>query len=326
MKKIFLLLCLCIPLNIDAAQIPKLNSTHAIIYDNTDNEILYELNSDEKTSIASLTKIMTALVAIEEVSDLNSEIIITKKMLQGLFWNAAKAGFKVGEKVTYYDLLYAALLPSGADATYILAYAISGSLNAYVDKMNNLARALNLNNTHFTNVVGLDNKEHYSTLKDIVKLLKYALKNPTFKMIYTTKEKVLTNGLLVESTLNKANQRMNLDLSRIIGSKTGMTDDAGYCLSSLIESKNHEIILITTGAKRIETNYYHIIDTLNLIKFTDELREEMIKNNIEIENSTLIEKNNTTKKEIKIDKKVLIIGIFLSLVIIHRIARPSKKI
>lgn len=335
MKKILLILILFIPLNVQAIELPELSSNKFIIYDKTSNEILSELNSNEQTSIASLTKIMTVITALEHISNIKERIIITSPMLSGIYWNASRAGIKVGDNLTYEDLLYATILPSGADAAHALAISISGDINNFIDEMNNLAKKIGLENTNFANVSGIDNINNYSTLSDISKLLNYALDNKTFKEIYTTKEYNLTTGLKVEATIISFNKSMNLDISRILGSKTGYTNNAGYCLSSLINSNNHEVIIITSGAKKEENNFYHVIDTLNLIDYTDQLITEKIK--IEEENRARIEKEEQEsklrqKRLIKIEKnqmyvnKTLIIGsVFIFCLLIIIICKPKKK-
>lgn len=281
MKKILIFLILIIPIDVYASDILEINSDYVLIYDITDNKIIYDLNSEEQTSIASLTKIMTTITAIESINNLDEEVTITNEMLQGIYWNASKAGLKAGDKVTYRDLLYASMLPSGADATNSLAILISGSISNFVLKMNTLANEIGMNNTNFINVTGLDASNQYSNASDVLKLLQYALNNQTFKEIYTTKTYTLTNGLNVESTISNMYQNDTLDTSRIIGSKTGYTDDAGYCLASLIKSNNHDVILITLGAERKGKDFYHIIDTLNLIDYVDEeLKVQILMQNI----------------------------------------------
>ena len=112
-----------------------ISSKNAILYNLDNGEILYEKNADEKASIASLTKIMTALVALENIDNLDEQVIITKDDFEGLIEaNAVTAGFTVGEVVTYRDLLYGLLLPSGADAAKALARNIAGSEEAFIEK------------------------------------------------------------------------------------------------------------------------------------------------------------------------------------------------
>lgn len=277
MKKLVLfLILLLIPLNVFALSLPDLYSNNVLIYDLENDEVLLEKNSNEKVSIASLTKIMTTITAIENISDVNEEITLTSMMINSVPWYASKAGLKVGDVVTYKDLLYASIIPSGADATYSLAISISGSVEDFVSKMNDLASKLELKDTHFVNVTGLDEEGHYSSANDILIMLKYALNNELFKEIYTTKEYTLKNGLEVKTTIDKYNRTMGLDLSRIEGSKTGFTDEAGMCMSSLFTSKERNFITITLGAPYVQGNYYNIRDALTIINFVDNNYKDVV--------------------------------------------------
>ncbi len=292
MKKLIFTILLLLPISIFALEYPNLHYQNAYIYDLTDNKVLYELNKDEKSSIASLTKIMTTITTLELVDNLDDTVIITSNMLNQVRWDASIAGLKVGDKVTYRDLLYASILPSGADATIALAITTSGTVDNFVKKMNNLAESLGMKNSHFVNVHGLDEKGHYSTAYDIKLLLEYSLKNKTFKEIYTTKEYTLTNNLNVKSTVLKTGNKLNLDTTRILGSKTGFTLDAGLCMSALINSDNHEILIITLRAPTDKS--YHLLDTLELIKFIDSnynyhpvIEKEKLKKRIQVNNSKI---------------------------------------
>ena len=265
MKKILLLFICFFPISVDALDMPEINSEAAIVYDMDADTVILDKNSDEVRSIASLTKIMTVLTAIENIDDFNASVTITSEMLAGIYWNASVAGLKSGDTVTYMDLLYAAILPSGADATQVLAYAVSGSVDTFVAKMNELASRIGVTNTHYVNTTGLDQDGAYSTAYDQLLILSYALENPIFRTIYTTKNYTLTNGLQVEASVNKYNRALNLDTSKIIGSKTGNTTNAGLCMSALFYHEDHEMLLITLGAEVIEDVPYNLIDTLTLI-------------------------------------------------------------
>ena len=269
MKKLLFLLII-IPLNVLGLTYPELNSKIVLIYDNTDNKILYEKDADKETYFASITKIATVMTAIEHVKDLNEEVTITSKMMNTVDPEASVAGLKVGDKVTYLDLLYASLVPSGADATNSLAIKIAGSLDNYVNMMNDFAKKINLTETHFTTVSGLDAENHYSTANDILKLLKYALSNETFKTIFTTKKYTLSNNLKIESTLYLYNRYINKDITPITGSKTGFTKKAGYCITSTSNTKDHEIIIILLGAPNNRSKAYHVQDDLKLISFLND--------------------------------------------------------
>lgn len=282
MKKILIILILLLfPLNAIALTYPTLHYKNAIVYDLTDDKVLYEQSSNEKVAMASLTKIMTIITAIENIEDLNKEIIYSQTMKNNVAWYASVAGFKVGDRLTVNDLLHGAMLPSGADAVVALAITTSGSIDEFVKLMNDQAKKIGMTNTNFVNVHGLDEENHYSTAKDLQQLLEYSLENETFKKVYTTKEYTLSTGKLIKSTILKTNS----DTTKIIGSKTGFTGDAGLCISVLMNHKNHDIIFITLGAPSNENEPHHINDAVSIINF--------IENNYN--NQTLIEKNQTIK-------------------------------
>ena len=269
MKKILLLLVCFFPIGVNALDMPEINSEAAIVYDMDADTVILDKNSDEVRSIASLTKIMTVLTAIENIDDFNATVTITSEMLAGIYWNASVAGLKAGDTVTYMDLLYAAILPSGADATQVLACVVSGNVSDFVTKMNELATRIGATNTHYVNTTGLDQDGAYSTAYDQLLILSYALENPIFRTVYTTKNYTLTNGLQVEASVNKYNRALNLDTSKIIGSKTGNTTNAGLCMSALFYHEDHEMLLITLGAEVIEDVPYNLMDTLSLIDYVN---------------------------------------------------------
>lgn len=271
MKKtvLFILCFFTFIINVFALDDPTLYSKNYCLYDLTDDKMIYEKNIQERTNIASLTKIMTTITAIEKINNLDDYVTITSEMLSNIKYDASLAGLKIGDKLTYKDLLYASILPSGADATQALAYSLSGSINNFVNDMNTLAKKIGMESSNFVNVTGLDIDNHYSTVNDLLKMLQYALRNETFKTIYTTKSYTLSNGLVVDATVKKYNNLMKLDISRIIGSKTGYTNKAGLCISSIFESNNHEFIFISTNAEFIYGNYYNLKDNLNIINFMD---------------------------------------------------------
>lgn len=281
------LLLLLLPFNCLALEYPNLHYENAIIYDLTNDEVLYELKSDEVKSIASLTKLMTIITAIENNTDWSKKIIYNQNMKNNVAWYASVAGFKVGDILTFDDLLYSAMLPSGADATVALAIATSGSLDSFVEKMNLTAKKIGMKDSNFVNVHGLDEQNHYSTAADIQKLLVYALKNSKFKEVYTTKEYTLSTGQKIKSTIQKQADISNIDISKIKGSKTGFTNNAGLCISVLMNHKNHDIVIITLGAEENPNGIaYNLSDALTLIDFIEK----------NYNNQTIIKKNKLIKK------------------------------
>ncbi|MDD3162231.1 MAG: hypothetical protein PHX49_09965 [Bacteroidales bacterium] len=251
----------------------NLNSSNAILIRLADHIILMQKNSEEKIYPASLTKMMTALVAIENLPDLKEkEIKLTNATFQGLYKaDASMAGFQPGEQVKAIDLLYGVMLPSGAECCGGLADQIAGSEQGFVKKMNQKAADLGMENTHFENSTGLQNENHYTTVKDLAILLSYALQNATFREIFTSSRHSTqpTNkhpgGITFYSTMFEDLNNQNIIGAEILGGKTGYTDEAGLCLASLGKVDKQEYILITAGAKGDHhSEQYNIIDALEV--------------------------------------------------------------
>ena len=251
MKKILSLIIIFILFigKINALEL-NISSESAILYNLDSGEVLYEKNSDEVRQIASLTKIMTALVTIENVDNLDKQVILTKEDFAGLIEaNAVQAGFTNGEVVTYKDLLFALLLPSGADAAKAIARNVGGSEENFINKMNEKAKELNLKNTKFSTVIGLDDKNNYSTAKEVSIIFKEALKNKTFKEIITTKEYQTSDGKLTfKSTIQSNAKRYEIDIPYVLGGKTGTTSGAGLCLATIAKANDVNYMLVTLGA------------------------------------------------------------------------------
>lgn len=227
-----------------------ISSQNAILYNMDTEEILYEKAADEQVSIASLTKIMTALVSIENIEDLDTQVVLTADDFGGLIEaNAVTAGFTKGEVVTYRDLLYGLLLPSGADAAKALARNIAGSEENFIKMMNEKVEKMNLKNTHFSTVIGLDDDNNYSTARELALIFKAALKNEDFKTIITTKEYTSSDGKVkFHSTIQSNAKKFEIDIPYILGGKTGTTTDAGLCLATIAKENDVNYMLVTLGA------------------------------------------------------------------------------
>ena len=282
----------------------NLSSDKYILYNMNDDNVLIEHNSDEKTQIASLTKIMTTIVAIENVKDYNKKITITKEMINDVAWDVATAGYKVGDRVTYNDLFYGAILPSGADAVNALAYTVFGNYDAFIKKMNEKAKQLGLKNTKFSNPIGLYDENNYSSARDVSTLLIYALKNTKFKEIFTTKNYTSTNGVKMKSTIESYNSKNgNADLNYITGAKTGYIKKAGYCLATTAEIDGIEYLLVTLNA--YSTGAPHIKDAVKTYKYYSEnysYKNIVKKNTIVVTLSTKYSKNKEI--DIKANKNI----------------------
>ena len=189
-------------------------------------------------------------------------------MIDDIAWDVSTAGFKVGEKVTYNDLLYGAMLPSGADAVNALAISISGNKKDFVNLMNKKVNELGLKNTHFSNVVGLYDKNNYSSAYDMAQILEYSLKNKKFKEVFEARKYKYSNGKTTKSTIERYNEKNNLNISYIKGAKTGYISKAGYCLATTAILNDVNYLLITLNAFSNESGV-HIKDHTKTYTYFD---------------------------------------------------------
>lgn len=233
-----------------------LYSSNAILVSLEDHTILLDKNSEEIIYPASLTKLMTVLVALENIPDLKEKIILKNRIFTNLYEeNASMAGFLPNEEVTAENLLYGAMLPSGAEASIGLAESIAGSESGFVQLMNEKAQQLGMTNSHFMNATGLHHPDHYTTVKDLSILLQSALANPIFREVYTAERYSIksTNrhpeGITLTSRLFNYLNTNQVKKGKIIGGKTGYTEQAGLCLASLASINGEEYLLVTVGAE-----------------------------------------------------------------------------
>ena len=193
------------------------SSRHALLMDARTGQVLARKRSGEEAAPASLTKMMTVLLATEALPDLDTPVTLPEDIFPALYTaDASMAGFQPGETVTVRDLLYGAMLPSGAECCEALARQVSGSEEAFVALMNRKAGELGMKHTHFANCTGLTSPEHYSSAADLALLSR------------------LDGGEVTGG--------------QILGGKTGYTDAAGLCLASLAVVNGKEYILVTLGA------------------------------------------------------------------------------
>lgn len=185
--------------------------------------------------------------------------------------DASLAGFKPDERVHAIDLLYGVMLPSGAECCIGLVDHIAGSEQKFVQLMNQKAAELGMSNTHFTNSTGLQENNHYTTVKDLSILLSYALQDKTFRDIFTASHysTAPTNkhraGITFQNTMLKNQKSPLITGGKILGGKTGYTEEAGLCLASLAQKDGKEYIPVTAGAKgNHESEQYNIDDAFNV--------------------------------------------------------------
>ena len=248
-------------------------SNYAYMIRLSDSQVMLDKNADSMMYPASMTKVMTALIAIENLPNLDEQITITSDMVYPFYeQEASMAGFCEGETVTVRDLLYGVLLPSGADACAAISTRVAGSESAFVDLMNQKAAELGLSGTHFSNCTGLHSEDHYMTCRDMAKLFETAIQNPTFEEIITAHDYTCPaddyypEGLYFSSTMFKSLTSDTLSNGAVImGGKTGTTDEAGYCLTSFARYSNETYILVTSGAMMDDTGeHYNIADACSI--------------------------------------------------------------
>ena len=301
-KRVFSFILLVITLssiNVYAEEF-SVTAENVILYNLNDDSIIYEKNSEEKVSIASITKIMTALVALDNIDDLSDTVVITEDDF-AYTSGYSKAGFEVGDTVTYEDLLYGILLPSGADAVNSVVNNTLG-FDDFVKEMNNLAKSIGMNNTSFSNPVGRDSDTNYSTARDVATMLKYALKIAEFKKIFTTKEYTTTNGLILQSTLMPYENILNVDL--IDGSKSGFTRTAGRCLASITTLNDVPYLLVVIRSSN-EFIYNAIKDSITIYEYySNNYSYQTILNEDLVIDSIPIKYSKEKEYEIKTDEEV----------------------
>lgn len=243
-------------------ELRSVTSNYNALLDVTNNKIYTGKNLNKKMYPASLTKIMTVILALENCDDLSDTYKFTKEDMKRLEnENASVAGFVAGEKVTVRDLLYGAMLPSGADATLGIANYVAGSEEAFVDMMNDKVEELGLTGTHFENSSGLHDPNHYSTALDMAMIVKYAIDNPDISHeflkvagaeSYTTKKSNKNkNGITLSSIFFGRYNGFYIDRDmddkadvEIVGGKTGFTDEARYSLASIYKIGDNYYVCI----------------------------------------------------------------------------------
>ena len=221
----------------------KLSARSAVLYQSDTKSFLYKKNADTRMPMASTTKIMTALVVLDEVDDLEKTIEIDPRAVGT---EGSSAYLKAGDIVSIRELLYALLLQSANDAAVALACHISGDVESFSALMNARANSLGLKNTSFKNPHGLDDKEHYTTAEDLAIIAAEALKNEQFTEICSTYKKTIITGERTRTYTN--HNKLLKSYDGAIGVKTGYTDESGRCLVGAAERDGLRFITVTLDA------------------------------------------------------------------------------
>lgn len=217
----------------------SVSARSACVYDPLTDRIFYEKEAEKIMPMASITKVMTALVALENYN-LDDKVLIKKEY-------AAVEGssmyLKEGSEVSVIDLLYGLMLQSGNDAAETLAGHYSGGRSAFVDEMNSTAEKLSLRSTSFENPSGLDGEGHYTTASDFARLAAYAMEHPEFLKIVSSKYYQTHNGVSI-----KNHNKLLWSCDGAIGIKTGFTKLSGRTLVSCVERGGRRLIAVTLNA------------------------------------------------------------------------------
>lgn len=237
----------------------EITSPSAILIDAESGQILYEKNAYEQRYPASITKIMTTYLAIT-YGDLNESLTVSKEAVDSIGKNASNMALQVGEILNFKDAVYGAYLISANDACNVLAEAISGSTDNFVDLMNETAHLAGANHTHFSNTNGLPDENHVTTAYDMAMITKYAMKSEKWMELFTTESYTMpATNLSSERTFIIGNE-MALSTSdnyypNVLGGKTGWTPDAKLTLVTVCRQNNRILIAVIMGCEDIQKRY-----------------------------------------------------------------------
>ena len=225
--------------------VPDPRAAAAIIYDPHTGEVIWQENAQDQRSIASITKVMTAVVFLEGNPDLAQEVIITRDDVRG----ASTTYLKTKDRVTVDDLLHLLLIPSDNAAARALANTDPGGISAFVDRMNQKARDLNLDNTHYADPSGLLS-DNVSSAYDMARLIAFAASNPQISSVMRTPEYSFQTARRHMITVHNSNQLVRQGDIDVVGGKTGFISKAGYCLAALLRlpEGGPEIAVVVLGA------------------------------------------------------------------------------
>ncbi len=239
-------------------------SGNIIVINCDTNKVVAEREATARCYPASTTKIMTVLTAVDYITDYNKTFTFSFEITDPLYIaEATVAGFSDGEAVNMTDLLYGAILPSGADATVGLALSIAGSEEKFVKLMNKKADELGLKNTHFVNTSGLFDKNHYTTAEDMAVIIRAAMQNELCRKILSTYQYTTAatpqhlDGILLTSTLFSHMYGTEPEGADILGGKTGFVNESGYCIASFGKSDSGtEYVCVTLGGNGLWPTVY----------------------------------------------------------------------
>lgn len=296
MKKILILLLLLISIPLVKAEETEdlaPNAKSAIMIEASTGEILFQKNKDEKLAPASMTKMMSMLLIMEEIENGNlkwNEMITTSEKASSM--GGSQIFLKVGEKMTAEDLLKGVAIASGNDAVVALAERVSGSEEQFVKRMNTRAQDLGLKNTNFINATGLTADNHYSSAYDMSLIAKELVKHEKILEFTSTYEDYLRKDTKSPFWLVNTNRLVRFK-EGVDGLKTGFTDEAGYCLTATMKKDNMRLI---TVVMKEENTSKRSADTTKMLDYGF---------NIYMVQTILDEKTTIEKKKVELGKTLI---------------------
>ncbi len=276
-----LMVSLVSPKVVMAREIPS-SAKGMVVIEGNSNEILYSYNHEAELPMASTTKIVTAILAIENTPNLDEKFEVSEKSI-GI--EGTSIYLKSGEKLSMRELLYGLILASGNDCAVAIAEHIGGE-EYFVELMNNFASDLGLEHTHFANPHGLDGEGHFTSAYDLAIMTSYALKNPVFREIVSTERMVIEKNDIYQARYLKHKNRLMFTDKNCIGVKTGFTDNAGRCLVNAHEENGLQIISVVLNCQPM----FEECDRLTKLAMSEYMMKEFVLpynfvSNVEIEKS-----------------------------------------
>lgn len=237
----------------------EINSKIAVVYDRNTGRVIWGKDENKRSAMASTTKIMTAIVALEN-GNLNDVVKVSSK---SAWTGGSSLNLKTNDEAKLEDLLYGLMMKSGNDAAVAIAEHIGGSVEGFAQMMNNKATEIGLKDTHFVTPHGLDDPDHYTTAKELAIISDYSMKNNKFAKIVSTKNYTINiNGRTRD--IKNTNELLGV-LEGVTGVKTGFTSNAGRCLVTCVNRNGWEIIVVVL---RADTKKIRTADSVKLIEYT----------------------------------------------------------
>ena len=297
----------------DVVKAPEISARNALLMDLDSGVVYYSRDPDARAYPASLTKILTVLLAVEAVErgeiDLKTEITAGDDCLQGMDEQSSTSGIVPGEKMTFENYLYCAMISSANEACNVIATTVSGSISAFVDRMNSRASELGCKETHFVNPHGMPDEKHYTTASDLAIITREAMQHELFVTICNTLSRTVpatnksdtrelqnTNGLINPNSI----MYPGYYYEPAAGVKTGHTKDAGYCLvSTALEDDMHMLCIVLGAGEGVRANgtteYKNFTDTLTLYRWVfNNFSRQTILSSSELVGSTAVEFGSDT--------------------------------